>query len=71
MIPKELRQIVNKTAHAEALRYEVIEKVRLMAELEKMMESGASFNQLHEWLDGATTTSCNDRCQNNTGKDRC
>lgn len=51
MLVKELRQMINKAAHAEAIRYEATEKARLLAGLEQMKKEGATHRQLREWLE--------------------
>ena len=51
MIPKELRQIINRHAHMEGQRHEAAEKARLLAELEQMKLEGKAYSELRGWLD--------------------
>lgn len=50
IIPRELRQTVNKAAHIEGQRHEATTKARLMAELEQRKKDGATDDTLREWL---------------------
>lgn len=46
-----LKSRVNRLAHAKAQRFALDEQARLMAELQRLADSGADIDELHAHLD--------------------
>ncbi len=52
MIPRDMRQRINRFTHEEGLRHALAEKERLIAGVEQLMREGKAYGEIQEWLAG-------------------